>query len=59
MVLLAILPPLWRRVMDPLVLAHYDGDVTRANNHPAKRERVLRRYGAAGRRAAPPRSAPA
>jgi len=59
MVLLAILPPLWRRAMDPLVLAHYDGDVTRANIHPAKRERVLRRYGAAGRRAAPPRSAPA
>ena len=24
-------PPVWRRVMDPKVLAHYDGDVTRAN----------------------------
>ena len=31
---LAYLPPLWRRVMDNRVLAHYDGDVTRANIHP-------------------------
>jgi alkane 1-monooxygenase len=44
MILLAVFPPLWRRVMDPRVLAHYDGDVRRANIHPAKRERVLRRY---------------
>jgi alkane 1-monooxygenase len=27
------------------VLAHYDGDVTRASIHPPKRERVLARYG--------------
>ena len=45
MIVLAVIPPLWRRVMDPRVLAHYDGDVTRANIHPPKRERVLRRYG--------------
>ena len=31
MIVLAYIPPLWRRVMDPRVLAHYDGDVTRAN----------------------------
>jgi alkane 1-monooxygenase len=42
---LAYLPPVWRRVMDPRVLAHYDGDVTRANIHPAQRDRVLARYG--------------
>jgi alkane 1-monooxygenase len=24
-------PPLWRRVMDPKVLAHYGGDRSRAN----------------------------
>jgi alkane 1-monooxygenase len=47
MIVLAIVPPLWRRVMDPRVVAHYGGDVTRANIHPAKRERYLRRYGAA------------
>jgi alkane 1-monooxygenase len=33
--------------MDHRVLAHYDGDVTRANIHPPKREKLLRRYGAA------------
>jgi alkane 1-monooxygenase len=31
MVVLAMFPPLWRRVMDPRVLAHYGGDASRAN----------------------------
>ena len=31
MILLTLLPPLWRKVMDPRVLAHYDGDITRGN----------------------------
>jgi alkane 1-monooxygenase len=31
MIVLAYFPPLWRRVMDPRVLAHYGGDVTMAN----------------------------
>ncbi|WP_433796415.1 alkane 1-monooxygenase [Actinoplanes sp. CA-252034] len=31
MLLTALIPPLWRRVMDPRVLAHYGGDVSRAN----------------------------
>jgi alkane 1-monooxygenase len=47
MIVVALVPPLWRRVMDPRLLAHYDGDVTRANIHPPVRDRVLRRYGAA------------
>ncbi len=42
---LAYVPPLWRRVMDHRVLEHYDGDVTRANIHPPKRDRVLAKYG--------------
>jgi alkane 1-monooxygenase len=46
MILLALLPPVWRRVMDPRVLAHYGGDVTRANVHPARRATYLARYGA-------------
>ena len=45
---LAYLPPLWRRVMDRRVLALYDGDVTRANIEPSRRDRVLARYGAPG-----------
>ena len=43
MILLAIIPPLWRRVMDPRVVAHYGGDLERANIDPRRRERVLRR----------------
>ncbi|CAA9513003.1 MAG: Alkane-1 monooxygenase [uncultured Solirubrobacteraceae bacterium] len=48
MILLAIIPPLWRRTMDPRVVAHYGGDVTRANIHPRKRERYERRYARTG-----------
>jgi alkane 1-monooxygenase len=29
MMMLAAVPPLWRRVMDPRVLEHYDGDISR------------------------------
>lgn len=46
MIVLALVPPLWRRVMDPRVLAHYGGDATQANILPARRERVLARYAA-------------
>jgi alkane 1-monooxygenase len=42
MIVLACIPPLWRRVMDPRLLAHYAGDVSQANLHP----RARRRYGA-------------
>ncbi len=34
MVLLAAVPPLWRRVMDPRVLDHYGGDITLVNRKP-------------------------
>jgi len=47
MIGLAYLPPVWRKVMDHRVLAHYDGDVTRANIHPRTRDKVLARYGTA------------
>ena len=40
MIVLAAIPPLWRRVMDRRVLAHYGGDARRANVHP----RLRRRY---------------
>ncbi len=39
MVTLAYVPPLWRRVMDRRVLAHYDGDVTLANVAPGREAR--------------------
>jgi alkane 1-monooxygenase len=47
MIVLAWFPPLWRRVMDPRLLEHYDGDVTKANIQPRKLGRVLERYGRA------------
>jgi len=48
MIVYAYLTPVWRRVMDPKVLAHYGGDVTRANIQPSKRERLLAKYGSSG-----------
>ncbi|MEU7901522.1 alkane 1-monooxygenase [Actinoplanes sp. NPDC049118] len=37
MLLLALIPPVWRRVMDHRVLGHYGGDVTAANAVPGYR----------------------
>ncbi|WP_375476083.1 alkane 1-monooxygenase [uncultured Jatrophihabitans sp.] len=45
MIVLAYFPPLWRHVMDRRVLAHYGGDVTRANIAPNRRAAVLARLG--------------
>ncbi|MGW4092532.1 alkane 1-monooxygenase [Nocardia sp. NPDC004750] len=41
MIVLAAVPPLWRRMMDGRVLAHYGGDITLANIQPRKRHRIL------------------
>jgi len=45
--LLAWVPWLWYRVMDPKLLAlpHIDGDLSKVNIDPARREAILRRYG--------------
>jgi alkane 1-monooxygenase len=45
MIVLAAIPPLWRRVMDHRLLAHYDGELARANVAP-RRARVPARQGA-------------
>lgn len=47
MIVLATVPPIWRRVMDHRVVDFYDGDVTRANIHPRTRDKVLSRWGTA------------
>ncbi|MFM7147092.1 MAG: rubredoxin, partial [Actinomycetales bacterium] len=44
MILLGLVPFLWRQVMDPLVVAHYRDDVRLANIAPRYRARYLRRY---------------
>ena len=45
MIVLCYVPPVWRHVMDKRVLAHYNGDVTRANIHPRKRAAIIAKYG--------------
>ncbi len=46
MIVLAAIPPLWRRVMDRRLLEHYEGDLTRTNIAPRRRARILARNGA-------------
>jgi alkane 1-monooxygenase len=48
MIVTALVPPLWRRVMDHRVLAHYGGDLELANVHPPARDRLRRRLGLDG-----------
>ncbi|RQW89603.1 alkane 1-monooxygenase [Micromonospora globispora] len=43
MVVAAVIPPVWRRVMDHRVLAHYGGDLERANVHPPALRRLRER----------------
>ncbi|MFI5432086.1 alkane 1-monooxygenase [Rhodococcus baikonurensis] len=45
MIMLATVPPLWRKVMDHRVLAHYRGDITQVNIAPKKRAKILAAYG--------------
>ena len=53
MIVLASVPAVWRRVMDPRVVAHFRGDVSRANISPRKRERILEKYAEGAPVAAP------
>ena len=48
MLALALVPPLWRAVMDRRVVAHYGGDVLRANIHPPARAALLAKWGQPG-----------
>ena len=47
MIVVAYLPWLWFRVMDPKVVQHFGGDMSRANIKPSIRKRVLAKYGSA------------
>jgi alkane 1-monooxygenase len=44
MIVVALFPPLFRRIMDKRVVAHYDGDLTLANVQPGKLEQLQRRF---------------
>ncbi|MGV9948944.1 alkane 1-monooxygenase [Rhodococcus aetherivorans] len=43
MILLSFVPPLWRKVMDPRLLDHYDGDLSRVNVDPRLWESLVTR----------------
>ena len=45
MIVCALLPPVWRRIMDRRVLAHYEGDLALVNINPRVRARASERYG--------------
>jgi alkane 1-monooxygenase len=44
MIVLAYIPWLWFRVMNPRVVAHYQGDMRRANIKPSIRDAVIARF---------------
>lgn len=44
MLLIAYFPPLWFRMMDKRVAAHHQGDLSKANLYPPKREALLARW---------------
>lgn len=45
MFLLAYVPPLWFRLMNPRLIAAVQGDAARINFQPGQRERLMRHYG--------------
>lgn len=47
LIVLSWFPPLWRRVMDKRLLAHYNGDLSRTNIYPRKRDALYAKYGSA------------
>lgn len=44
MIVLAYIPTLWFRQIDPLVAKHYNGDVSQGNLHPPKRAKLIARW---------------
>jgi alkane 1-monooxygenase len=44
MIVLTWVPWVWRTVMDPTVLGHYDGDLSKTNLHPRTAARYRRTY---------------
>jgi alkane 1-monooxygenase len=48
MIVLAVIPPLWRRMMDRRVLEHYRGDIGLANLKPGLRGRRLAKLNGSG-----------
>ncbi len=47
MLIAAYIPPLWFRIMDHRVVAHYKGDLSVANLQPGREEKLLAKWSAA------------
>ncbi len=47
MIMVAYVPWLWFRLMDPKVVAHHQGDMSKANIKPSIRDAVIAKYSAA------------
>ena len=56
MIVLTWVPAIWRSVMDKRVLAHYDGDISRANLHPRNRDKWISKYSPQPASSAPART---
>ncbi|MBO9531358.1 MAG: alkane 1-monooxygenase [Solirubrobacteraceae bacterium] len=56
MIVLAIVPPVYFRMMNQRVVDHYGGDVTKANIQPSARKRLMRKYGSGGQGGSSPSS---
>lgn len=45
MLLPALIPPLWFKIMDKRVFNHYKGDLSKANIHPNRRAKIFKKFG--------------
>lgn len=44
MIMLALVPPLWFKIMDPRVVKLYNGDLRKANLHPSKVKKLVKQF---------------
>lgn len=47
MLLPALIPAWWSKIMDQRVFDHYKGDLSKANIHPKKRKKIFEKFGLA------------
>ena len=45
MLLPALIPPLWSKMMDKRVFDHYKGDLNKANIYPKRRAKLFKKFG--------------
>jgi len=45
MLLPALIPSLWFKMMDKRVFEHYKGDLNKANIHPKRRASIFKKFG--------------